>query len=211
MKCPDLTTVCRWATGLLIVLAGLPLSAGVYYWTDEKGVKHYSNVAPPESVQEIQRVEEIPPKPPENQVPGGPDQPAPPGSAPSAGTAPAEDSAPTNSETEKKSAAEGPLEPETAAGAVRVLTDQNEIVQSEKSVVKALQRQLEQNASQRDQMIERERLRLTRALEKLQEIPVSEFGSQKNKIRVLGYYRYRLEALLNSPDAYFAYGDSDID
>ena len=91
------------------------------------------------------------------------------------------------------------------------MTRQDEIVQNEKTTVKELQRQLEQNSSQRDAIIEKERARLSSALEELQKIPVSEFGSQRNKTRAMGYYRYRLDALQSAPDDYFAYGDSDLD
>ena len=102
-------------------------------------------------------------------------------------------------------------EPETAAPPPKVPTQQDKIVESEKAAVRNLQRQLDQDASRREEIIEKERERLAGALEQLQKTPLSEFGSQKNKTRAMGYYKYRLEALQDSPDRYFSYGESDID
>jgi hypothetical protein len=199
--------------GILLLFTALPVSAGVYFWTDENGVKHYSNVAPSESDQKVQRLEEIPPNATDSGVPTEPvyTEPARPAAADE--NASGEESAGPNPEPENESAKEGGrgTSPEAEAGPSPVPTDQNEIVESEKSVVRELQRQLEQNASQRNEFIEKERQRLTRALEQLQKTPLSEFGSLKNKNRAMGYYRYRLEALENSPDSYFSYADSDTD
>jgi hypothetical protein len=127
--------------------------------------------------------------------------------------APAETSPPESADAKDKPTEQSGTDSttESAAGAVSVPTEQNEIVRKEKAAVKDLQRQLEEDTALRDKFIERERKRLQGALEQLQKTPVSEFGSQKNKTRAMGYYRYRLEALQESPDRYFTYGDSDID
>jgi len=195
------------AIGIALLCAAAPLSAGIYSWTDEKGVRHYSNVAPTETDQEVQRLDEIPSSAPENRGPTAP-----------SGTGPSEpaafgDTAPADPGAEDKPVETGA--PESASKSEKsptpVPTEQNEIVQSEKAVVKELQRQLVQDASRRGEFVEKERQRLSRALEQLQKTPVAEFGSQKNKTRAMGYYRYRLEALEGSPDSYFTYGDSDID
>lgn len=203
--------ICRKTLGILLLFTAVPVSAGVYFWTDENGVKHYSNVAPSESDQEVQRLEEIPPNATDSGVPADSVNTEP--ARPAEGDAAGEESAGSNPEPEKKSTEEGNRgsSPEAETGPSRVPTDQNEIVESEKSVVRELQRQLEQDASQRNEFIEKERQRLIRALEQLQKTPLSEFGSQKNKNRAMGYYRYRLEALENSPDSYFSYADSDTD
>jgi len=37
----------------------------------------------------------------------------------------------------------------------------------------------------------------------LEEQPLEYFGSQRNKIVRIGYYRYRLQDLLQDPDKYF--------
>jgi hypothetical protein len=187
--------------------------AGVYYWTDENGVRHYSNVAPPENERGVERLGEIPPTAPESPEPDSAVETEPQGPAASEENAPGNESAPEGPQPVKESAEEGSRESASAppTGPKPVPTEQNEIVRSEKKIVRGLQRQLEQNASRRDEIIKKERGRLAGALEQLQKTPVSEFGSQKNKQRALGYYKYRLEALLDSPDSYFQYGDSDID
>ena len=164
MRRPDRLRIWSPAIAAFCLCTALPLWAGVYFWTDENGVRHYSNVAPPDTDREIERLDEIPPSAPNT-----------PGPADTVETAP---QAPTASETK---------------------------------IVGELQRQLEQIASRRDQILQSERQRLARAIEQLQKKPLSEFGSQKNKTRAVGYYRYRLQALQDSPDTYFQYGDSDID
>jgi hypothetical protein len=199
--------------GAVCLCVALPLTAGIYYWTDENGVRHYSNVAPAESGDEVQQQEEVPTPAPESRSPTrrpgtGPKEPA------SSGVkAPAETSPPESADAKDKPTEQSGTDSttESAAGAVSVPTEQNEIVRKEKAAVKDLQRQLEEDTALRDKFIERERKRLQGALEQLQKTPVSEFGSQKNKTRAMGYYRYRLEALQESPDRYFTYGDSDID
>ena len=39
------------------------LEAEIYSWTDENGVKHYSNTPPPDSATQIKTAGEIPPNP----------------------------------------------------------------------------------------------------------------------------------------------------
>ena len=213
MRWPDIRFFCSMAIGAFFLCTALPLGAGIYYWTDENGVRHYSNVAPSESKGAVERLDEIPSSAPESRSPTdrtgtGPSEPA-----ASEVKAPVETPAPAEDGTKEDRADQSVPEStaETAAGPGKVPTEQNEIVQSEKAVVKDLQRQLEQNASRRSEFIEKERKRLERNLEQLQKTPVSEFGSQKNKNRAMGYYRYRLEALQGSPESYFQYGDSEID
>ncbi len=213
MKCALIVICCQLVVGAVCLLNAGPLTAGIYYWTDENGVRHYSNVAPAESGDEVQRHDEVPTPEPENRSPTtrtgtGPKEPA------SSGVkAPAELPPPAGEDTKEKPAEQSGADStaESAADPVSVPTEQNEIVRSEKTAIKDLQRQLEVDASRRDEFIERERKRLQSALEQLQKTPVSEFGSQKNKTRAMGYYRYRLEALQDSPESYFQYGDSDID
>jgi len=45
------------SAGLLICFFTADLYAGVYFWTDENGVKHYSNVAPPQEAEEIEEIQ----------------------------------------------------------------------------------------------------------------------------------------------------------
>jgi chromosome segregation ATPase len=52
--------------------------------------------------------------------------------------------------------------------------------------------------------VEAEKERLEAKIAELEEKPLDYFGSQKNKRVRLGYYRYRLEALLEDPEKYFS-------
>ena len=87
---------------------------------------------------------------------------------------------------------------------------QDELVAREKSISRELQGQLEQPGS-REGLVNRERQRLTRAIRDYEDMPVSQFGSQKNKQRQVGYLKYRLQELENNPDEYFKYADSETD
>lgn len=55
----------------------------------------------------------------------------------------------------------------------------------------------------REEMIALERIKLEKKIKDLEELPLDHFGSQKNKRVRIGYYQYRLEALLANPDDYF--------
>ena len=52
--------------------------------------------------------------------------------------------------------------------------------------------------------IETEKQRLEAKIAELEEKPLEYFGSQKNKCTRIGYYKYRLETLLQDPDKYFS-------
>ena len=211
MRKPHKTALIQILIAAAVVAASLPLSAGVYYWTDEKGVKHYSNVAPVDDDREVQQLEEIPPD-----AAGGSDAAEPPeteADLPADSEEIASEQAPAEPKTEAETTSGEQTSQESAAEAQkpRVPTEMNAIVAYEKAAVKELQRQLEQNSSQQQAFVEKERQRISSALEQLQKTPATAFGSQKNKTRAMGYYKYRLEALQSSPDTYFAYGDSDSD
>jgi len=190
---------------LAIFLCGPLVRANVYTWTDEKGVKHYSNVAPSESADEIQQDKEIPLDTTPLQEEETPTQ-----------ETDAGESVETESEKEPKSnqkadkkTTERTAETELNLGSLP--TDQGELVAREKNIVKQLQLELEKDESKRQEFIDREKKRLTQTLEHIRRTPVGSFGSSKNKTRQMGYVQYRLDALLNSPDTYFQYGDSDTD
>lgn len=55
----------------------------------------------------------------------------------------------------------------------------------------------------REELIAVERAKLEKKIGELQAAPLDQFGSQKNKRVRIGYYQYRLEALLANPDDYF--------
>ncbi len=45
------------SAALLICFCTANLYAKMYFWTDENGVKHYSNVAPPQEAEEIEEIQ----------------------------------------------------------------------------------------------------------------------------------------------------------
>lgn len=190
---------------LAILLCVPLLRANVYTWTDEKGVKHYSNVAPPESAGEIQKGEEIPLDTSPQQEQKTPPQKIDAGE--SVETKPEKKPEPDQKADQKK--AEGAAD--TGLNLDSLPTDQGELVAREKNIVKQLQLELEEDESKRQEFIDREKKRLMQTLEHVRRTPVVKFGSSKNKTRQVGYVQYRLDALLNSPDTYFKYGDSDTD
>ena len=59
----------------------------------------------------------------------------------------------------------------------------------------------------RENRIESEKWRLKRKIIELEDRPLDFFGSQKNKRTTIGYYRYRLEMLMQDPDKYFSEPD----
>ena len=61
----------------------------------------------------------------------------------------------------------------------------------------------DQESSQEDK-IAAEQERLEAKIAELEEKPLDYFGSQKNKRTRIGFYRYRLETLLQDPDKYFS-------
>jgi len=56
----------------------------------------------------------------------------------------------------------------------------------------------------REEMIAVEKASLEKKIKELEAMPLDHFGSQKNKRVRIGYYQYRLEALLANPDDYFS-------
>lgn len=55
----------------------------------------------------------------------------------------------------------------------------------------------------REELIAAEKERLEKKIAFLEEQPLEYFGSQRNKIVRLGYYRYQIEDLMQDPDKYF--------
>jgi len=54
-----------------------------------------------------------------------------------------------------------------------------------------------------EEKIAAEQEKLEKKISELEEQPLEYFGSQNNKRVRIGYYRYKLEALLQDPDKYF--------
>lgn len=184
----------------------------VYIWTDENGIKHYSNIAPSEATDEFRQKEEI-------ETSGRPERPQ---SDRDSGERPFRPSAAPPESTAENGASNRPAPADNDESASAVTTgpkldlktfpvQQGELVAREKAIVKNVKSKLEDAATDREALIEAERRRLHQAVEDLEKAPLSKFGSQQNKQRQVGYYKYRLEAIETDPDTYFEYGDSDYD
>ena len=195
----------------LFFLLQLPaLSNKVFVWTDDNGVKHFSNTGPSESTEEFQQDQELPSEStsgsqPARHMTGK-------GQQPQRNAAEEPETAPADSQ-----AAETETDPDadyieaTRLDLMVFPIPQDELVQREKSLVGDLQQQLDQSGVDRQHQINREKKRLTLAIQDLEEAPLEKFGSQKNKRRQVGYYKYRLDKLLTDPDEYIKYPESDTD
>lgn len=84
----------------------------------------------------------------------------------------------------------------------------NDLEKEEKQQADEQRRTAEEAARNRQptpqERAEAEQKRLEAKIAELEEKPLEYFGSQKNKRVRIGYYRYRLEALLEDPDKYFS-------
>ena len=78
-----------------------------------------------------------------------------------------------------------------------------EIEAEEKQAQAAQAREVREKPLSREEKIQAERKRLLDKIVYLEAKPLDYYGSQRNKIRTIGYYKYRLEALEKDPDKYF--------
>ena len=190
------------------------LYADVYTWTDEKGVKHYSNVAPSEAAgEQVQKEEELP-----GDLEEGEERPVnaaeQPVSEKSEGEA-AETRAEPAEPNEESSGPQKAAEPEAAADASpsteqeSAQFEQGDAIDTEKSRARDLAEAITEGSLSRDELLENEKTRLEQIIQDLEKAPLDQFGSQKNKRRQIGYYQYRLQELINSPDTYLQYGQSE--
>ena len=142
------------------------LYADIYIWTDEKGVKHYSD-QPPENVENYE-------------VKKGPQ---------------------TYQHDEEADKRRTKAEQEQIQDFIKEVDENYEKQQQEK------QRKAEEAEKNRpptqDEKIAAEKEKLENKINELEAQPLDYFGSQKNKRVRIGYYRYKLEALLQDPDKYF--------
>jgi hypothetical protein len=195
----------------LFFLLQLPaLSNKVFVWTDDNGVKHFSNNGPSESTEAFQQDKELPSgstsgNQPARNMTGKGQQPQ-----RNAADEPATDPADSQS-AETETDPDADYIEATRLDLMVFPIPQGELVQREKSLVGELQQQLDQSGVDRQHQINRERKRLTLAIQDLEEAPLEKFGSQKNKQRQVGYYKYRLEKLLSDPDEYILYPQSESD
>lgn len=140
--------------------------ADIYSWTDDKGVKHYSNQPPPDVEATIVFDE---------------------------------------------------YQHDSAADKKRIDMDQKEF-QSLTKELNAAERKEKEEARRKaaetqskkpptkEERVAAEKTRLENKIAELEARPLEEFGSQKNKRVRIGYYRYRLETLMQDPDKYFNKG-----
>ncbi len=195
----------------LFFLLQLPaLSNKVFVWTDDNGVKHFSNTGPSDSTEAFQQDKELPSEStsgnqPARNMTGKGQQPQ-----RNAADEPATDPADSQS-AETETDPDADYIEATRLDLMVFPIPQGELVQREKSLVGELQQQLDQSGVDRQHQINRERKRLTLAIRDLEEAPLEKFGSQKNKQRQVGYYKYRLEKLLSDPDEYILYPQSESD
>jgi hypothetical protein len=80
--------------------------------------------------------------------------------------------------------------------------DENHEKQQREEKLKAEEAEKNRPPTQ-EEKIAAEKEKLENKIAELEEQPLEYFGSQKNKRVRIGYYRYRLEALLQNPDKYF--------
>ena len=142
------------------------LNAEIYTWTDEKGVKHYSNHAP-ENIEnyEVQK---------ESQ---------------------------TYQHDEEADKKRTETEQEQIQDFIKE-ADENYEKQQQEEKLKAEEAEKNRPPTQ-EEKIAAEQEKLEKKISELEEQPLEYFGSQKNKRVRIGYYRYKLEALLQDSDKYF--------
>jgi hypothetical protein len=174
----------------------------MYEWTDEKGVKHYSNVAPSESAEEIKKKQENK----ENKPPGKTRRIVEKRKTFNKKRSPPKKPVPVP-EKESTPGAEQNSEEDFSANLNLKLEQfpitQDDLINDEKARLQKIKKYSEENSIKHEDIIQREKNRLLKAIEDLQSAPLDKFGSQGNKRRQIGYYQYRLEELLKSPETYF--------
>jgi chromosome segregation ATPase len=142
------------------------LQADVYTWTDENGVKHYSNEPPDKDDAQVEFKEYQ-----ENQ------------------TAVQQNRQPSDSQQQEMDKLIREIEAD----------HRKEEAERRRKAEEAKKNQ----APTREQHIAAEEQRLSDKIAELEEAPLDQFGSFKNKRNRIGYYKYRLQALREDPDKYF--------
>jgi alanyl-tRNA synthetase len=142
----------------------LSLNAQVYIWTDENGIKHYSD-QPPEDAKDARAAFPVY----------------------------------EHDETADKQQTES--EAQELQKVIETINEEDKKAQQEKE-------QQEKEADKDKQpskadVVAAEKERLEGIIAELEKKPLEYFGSQKNKRVRIGYFKYRLEALMQDPDNYF--------
>ncbi len=201
--------------GLLIIIFSTfiwasNLEAQMYQWTDEKGVKHFSNVSPSDSAEELNIEKERAGDKTAADIPKGIEN---------RRTHEVQESArkgreKVQSELENQSLPEdknvedkGTIFEKAKLDIGRFPITQDELVNEEKERLKQIKNYSEKVSLSREELISREKRRLETAIRDLEGAPTSKFGSFDNKRRQVGYYKYRLTELIESPDTYFGKND----
>jgi ATPase subunit of ABC transporter with duplicated ATPase domains len=151
---------------VLIYFCVSTLNADVYIWTDEKGVKHYSD-HPPENGKDYEIQKEAP-----------------------------------SSQHDEEADNQGNAAQQEHIQDFIKSADENYEKQQQAERLQAKQAEINQPPTQ-EEKIAAEKEKLENKISELEAQPLEYFGSQKNKIARIGFYRYRLEALLEDPDKYF--------
>ena len=139
-------------------------NADVYTWTDEKGVKHFSD-RPPEGAKRAKTAF------PEYEY----------------------DEAADKKHTETES--------QELEKVIKTIDEEHEKAEQEE---KQRQEEAEENRPPTmEEKVVAEREKLEQTIAELEAQPLESFGSHRNKILTIGYYKYRLEDLAKDPDKYF--------
>ena len=151
--------------GILITMLSLSnLHAGIFYWINDDGVRHFSNQFVPNNRNARLLFEEYP-------------------------------------HDQKADQKRRQSDQEFLKAFIEETEAQNRKAQAERE-----RRLAEEKANKpptREELIKEETIRLTNRINELRERPLEFFGSQRNKIRRLGFYHNRLNALARDPDDYF--------
>ena len=140
--------------------------AKIYTWTDENGVKHYSN-HPPENEENYKVLTE----------------------------------SQTYQYDEKADKKRTKTDQEQIQKFIEEV-DENHEKQQQEERLKAVEAERNRPPTQ-EEKIAAEKEKLENIIAELEEQPLEYFGSQRNKIARIGFYRYRLETLMEDPDKYF--------
>ena len=149
---------------LITMLSLSNLHAGIFYWINDDGVKHFSNQLVPNNRNAQLLFEEYP-----------------------------------HDKTADQKRRQSDQE------FFNTFIEEME-VQSLKAQAERERRLAEEEANRpptREELMKEETIRLTNRINELREMPLEFFGSQRNKIRRLGFYHNRLNALERDPDDYF--------
>jgi flagellar biosynthesis GTPase FlhF len=138
--------------------------AEVYTWTDENGVKHFSDRQPAE----------------------------------------ARGAKPAFQAYEYDEAADRQRTQSDAKAVQKAVKDINQEYAAAEQEKQRQEEEAEENRPPTmEERVEDERTKLKLKIAELESLPLDHFGSQQNKIRSIGYYKYRLADLEKDPEKYF--------